>query len=108
MRQSAMNRSRSSMTTPPGLEPPGASGYFRKTRRQSTGARAVHQLPKLKWPRAHNLSVSQLVCGLLKLSGSGDGPGVDTFEVPDCEPAMELTLCEMFDRNSTVIREPRP
>ena len=39
---------------------PGASGNFRKTRRQSTAARGTH-LPKLKWPRAQNLSISQLV-----------------------------------------------
>ena len=32
MRQSAMNRSRSSRPTPPGQEPPGASGFFRETR----------------------------------------------------------------------------
>ena len=47
MRQSAMNRSRSSMTTPPSLEPPGASGYFRKTRRQSTAARG-HAFAQIK------------------------------------------------------------
>ena len=31
------------------------------------GASRAVQLPKLKWPRAQNLSVSQLVCGSLKL-----------------------------------------
>ena len=30
------------------------------------------QLPKLKWPKAHNLSVLQLVCGSHKLEGRGD------------------------------------
>ena len=46
MRQSAMNRSRPSRPTPPGLEPPGASGYFSKMRGQSNGGRAA-RLAKL-------------------------------------------------------------
>ena len=51
MRQSAMNRSRPSRPTPPGLEPPGASGYFSKTGGQSNAARAAH-LPKSDCPLA--------------------------------------------------------
>ena len=47
------------------------------------GVKGAAQLPKLKWPIAHNFSVSQLVCDSPKLEGHGDGPGVDTFEVPD-------------------------
>ena len=41
---------------------------FRETRQPSNGGRAA-RLPKLKWPRAKNLSVSQLVCGPLTLQG---------------------------------------
>ena len=40
MRQSAVNRSRPSRHTPAGLEPPGASVFFRETRQQSNGGRA--------------------------------------------------------------------
>ena len=55
--------------------------YFRRD--PATAASRAVQLTKLKWPRANNLSVSQLVCGSHKLEGYGDGSGVDTFDVPD-------------------------